>query len=118
MSLFVQGIVVNQLPATISKRVKSAWVGNRRKAAEPNYVISAHGPGWLEVCAEAGVRKFRPTPERAAFVAQIYGLAAAAVGARTIMKTLNDRKVEPWGERSTIGSPRASDGSTATSATS
>jgi DNA invertase Pin-like site-specific DNA recombinase len=97
MSLFMQGIVAHQLSETISNRVKSAWVGNRKKAAESNHLISAHAPGWLEVHEEGGVRKFRPILGRAAIVVQIYELAAAGAGARAIMKTLNDRKVEPWG---------------------
>jgi DNA invertase Pin-like site-specific DNA recombinase len=97
MNLFMQGIVANQLSETISRRVKSAWVGNRKKAAESNYLISAHAPGWLQVYEERGVRKFRPIPDRAAVVVQIYELAAAGAGARAIMKTLNDRNVQPWG---------------------
>ena len=97
MQVLMEAHAANLLSETISTRVKSAWVRNRKRAAESGRVISAHAPGWLRVEGKGEDRKFFPIPDRVETVQRIYQWSADGMGAASIARKLNRDGVKPWG---------------------
>lgn len=78
-----------------AERGSAAWASRRRRARENGEPVGGNHPAWVERVND----EFRLIPSRVAAIQRIYQLAADGFGLARIVKTLEEEKVKPFGER-------------------
>jgi DNA invertase Pin-like site-specific DNA recombinase len=91
----VDGSSANEYTKKLSERVSSARAAERERARATGLAVTAKVPAWLK--AEVG-RKAVAIPEHAQTVARIFELAGIGLGAKRIVRALEEEKRRPFGK--------------------
>jgi DNA invertase Pin-like site-specific DNA recombinase len=91
----VNGSRANEYTKKLSERVSSARAAEREKARATGLAVTAKVPAWLK--AEVG-KKAVAIPEHAKTVARIFELAGLRLGAKRIVRALEEEKRRPFGK--------------------
>jgi hypothetical protein len=91
----VNGSSANEYTKKLSARVSSARASEREKARATGLAVTAKVPAWLK--AEKG-KKVVVIPEHGKTVARIFELAGIGLGAKRIVRKLEEEKRRPFGK--------------------
>jgi len=91
----VNGSSANEYTKKLSERLLSARASEREKARTTGLAVTAKVPAWLK--AEVG-KKAVVIPEHAKTVTRIFELAGLGLGAKRIVRSLEEEKRRPFGK--------------------
>ena len=91
----VNGSSANEYTKKLSERVSSARASERERARATGLAVTAKVPAWLK--AEKG-KKAVVIPEHGKTVARIFELAVFGLGAKRIVRSLEEEKRRPFGK--------------------
>src|SRR6516162_795434 len=91
----VNGSTANEYTKKLSERLLSARASEREKARTTGLAVTAKVPAWLK--AEVG-KKAVVIPEHAKTVTRIFELAGLGLGAKRIVRSLEEEKRRPFGK--------------------